>query len=682
VFQALNHPNTTAAPKDDVLATETETKSSKQMNSGSTSVVCDKEASAQPKKVVAAKTVAPTSEVKTAKMDAPAVVVAPVSELKTTKMDAPAVVVAPVSELKTAKKDATATAVAPKSELKTTKDAPAAAVAPKSELKTTKGAPAVAVAQKPELKTVKGAPAIAVAPKSELETAKGAPADVVVAERKTNVAEVPSALLLTSRKCATYCKLMYNAYPAALSKAAQQAWHDLVERGKIQPSDIFHEWQPLAFTPAKKYGHYAAQVVFESQFTDRAKLAQCFVDFAVECGFPAELAHLEFADDLAPTPYAAGAEVQASNHYVFGDKPAYNFKKHAAKFSSYAVAAQAFEHVDAVTGKPTTVMWLYLPGKTWDGTSCFNFMKEVVGRYYDTKNDTVLKAPELLTMINEAKEALNHPFYVLRFLLLLPIALFLNLSATLWEKAAAQHEPDLLASSGDREMAFLNLDAVQSKELCAAFKAAGLPPTAGLLYAVSTAYQRIVGVYPFGINVQASLQTRAFAPVVKERAFIGDWLIGPCYKVRHLGRAFSAALGRGPAEYWTPNDAKLLYQQLLHDVSTCTGAVRSAFLAREYGVVKGGPAPYQNQDLYCDLNRMNDSILFNNYGPREMHPSAKAVSWNWTGPGKLDCNTISVNGCTSITLASTLMGLDHVTEIRDEMHTILKDFVTKNQASA
>ena len=43
-----------------------------------------------------------------------------------------------------------------------------------------------------------------------------------------------------------------------------------------------------------------------------------------------------------------------------------------------------------------------------------------------------------------------------------------------------------------------------------------------------------------------------------------------------------------------------------------------------------------------------------------MHPEAKAVSWNWTGPGKLDCNTISVNGCTSITLASTVMGIEKV----------------------
>ena len=68
--------------------------------------------------------------------------------------------------------------------------------------------------------------------------------------------------------------------------------------------------------------------------------------------------------------------------------------------------------------------------------------------------------------------------------------------------------------------------------MCSAFKAAGMPPTAGLLYALATAYYRHVGCYPFGINLQASLQTLGFVPVIQERYFIGDWLIGPCYKVR------------------------------------------------------------------------------------------------------------------------------------------------------
>ena len=37
-------------------------------------------------------------------------------------------------------------------------------------------------------------------------------------------------------------------------------------------------------------------------------------------------------------------------------------------------------------------------------------------------------------------------------LLLLPLALFLNLSATLWEKADAKHTPHRLGAKGDREV--------------------------------------------------------------------------------------------------------------------------------------------------------------------------------------------------------------------------------------
>ena len=325
--------------------------------------------------------------------------------------------------------------------------------------------------------------------------------------------------------------------------------------------------------------------------------------------------NVSWDDTMEVRPYDERNCVQASNHYVHSDKECYNFKKHSKQgFSKYVAAIECYEALDEATNEWTTVVWLYLPGKTWDGTSCFNFLKEVINRYYGETNPNVVKAEEMLTMTDECKQALDSPFHILRYLLLLPLALFLNLSATLWEKADAKHTPQRLGAKGDREMAFLNLTAKQSKDMCAAFKATGMPPTAGLLYALCTAYKRHVGGYPFGINLQASLQTRGFTPVVKERYFIGDWLIGPCYKVRKTVKGLLAACGMGDAEYWQPEDAKALYTELINDVTNCKGRVREAFVAREYGVIKGGPAPYQNQNLYGDINRMNDSILFNNYG--------------------------------------------------------------------
>ena len=75
-------------------------------------------------------------------------------------------------------------------------------------------------------------------------------------------------------------------------------------------------------------------------------------------------------------------------------------------------------------------------------------MKEIVGRYHGETNPNVTKAAELLTLTDEASRALNSPLHILRFILLLPFALLLNLSATMWEKAEAKHEPQKLASSG------------------------------------------------------------------------------------------------------------------------------------------------------------------------------------------------------------------------------------------
>ena len=58
-------------------------------------------------------------------------------------------------------------------------------------------------------------------------------------------------------------------------------------------------------------------------------------------------------------------------------------------------------------------------------------------------------------------------------------------------------------------------------------------------------------------------------PLVKDRAFVGDWLIAPLHHVRSKGlKAYTLA------------DAQEAYVTLLNDLATCGGAVRRAFYAR------------------------------------------------------------------------------------------------------
>lgn len=87
---------------------------------------------------------------------------------------------------------------------------------------------------------------------------------------------------------------------------------------------------------------------------------------------------LTWDDTIKVRPYSDDNSVQASNHYLHTDKEGhtYNFKKHSKQgFSKYVAAIECYETKDEATGEWTTVFWLYLPGKTWDGTSCFNFLK-------------------------------------------------------------------------------------------------------------------------------------------------------------------------------------------------------------------------------------------------------------------------------------------------------------------
>ena len=496
------------------------------------------------------------------------------------------------------------------------------------------------------------------------------------------VKSIMEKIYLIEKKCVKYSKLMINNYPNVCNTSIKQMWKDITSEN-YKPTQIFDKWKPLIFEEQpQKNKHYAAQAVFRSQFKNRDKLRDCMFELGAEMSIPPESLYIEFDDKIIPTAYSDNNTSQTSNHYLFRDKINYNFKKHSKRFTNYIAAMQIFENLDEDTGEFTTVMWLYLPGKKLDGTSCFNFMKEIVGRYYGVKNTNVTKSEDILKIKPDAYYELNNPIFIIRFFLLLPFMLFFNLSATMWEKTEAIHEPQKLQSSGEREMSFLNLTAKESKDMCVAFRASSIPPSAGIIYMITNAYHRAVGNYPYGINIQVSLQTRSFTPVVKERYFIGDWLVGPCYTVRSYTKELLSHMKTREKTYFSIEDAKSMYEKLIHDVETTTGKVREAFIAREYGVVKGGPAPFQNHEMYGDLNRMSDSILFNNYGKRNMHMESKLVSWNWSGPGKLNCNTISVNGCTSITFASTLIGVDLLTKIRDDVKKMIKEYVSNtNQLS-
>ena len=79
-------------------------------------------------------------------------------------------------------------------------------------------------------------------------------------------------------------------------------------------------------------------------------------------------------------------------------------------------------------------------------------------------------------------------------------------------------------------------------------------------------------------------------------------------------------------------------------MKTGTGSVRDSFLARTYSINKGdGLVDFQKSETYTGKNYLNDSLMFNNYGLRYMDERSNPICWNWTGPGKLNCNCLSIN---------------------------------------
>lgn len=426
---------------------------------------------------------------------------------------------------------------------------------------------------------------------------------------------------------------------------------------------------------AEKYNHYAAQFVFQYKF-DVMTLRKALVDTGSNANIRQQHCFLSYEQNDSLNNFD-GTMAQNSNHYVYNEIEDYNFKKDCKKWTGYKVALDGW--YSEKEGKVTSVFWLFLPGKPWDGTSCFNFMKEVVSRYFEEPNYYVYNGYSF-KWNKQIQNTLNHPYYVLKHVFSIPKNIYLNNLCTQLQTEISKKKK--MGVMGDREMCFLNLTKEYSTSLTNALKKVelqddsfskkGLPPLSAILYAVVSSYHSVLDEYPVGVAIQASLLSYCFdkeeeqqIDKINNRFYIGDWLIGTFYQIRKEAE-------KQPIKMMF---MKKLYYKLVNELKSGTGAVRDAFLARTYSIVKGGPAPFQNEKTYSGYNELNDSILFNNYGLREINPNCNPISWNWTGPGKLCCNTINLNGQTSITFASTLLTIEEIKSIRDKTKEILDIFI-------
>jgi len=450
---------------------------------------------------------------------------------------------------------------------------------------------------------------------------------------------------------------MLLTYPLLLYKAMYQILVDLI-KFNFKASEIQKANKPLVnYKSYKKAAHYSCQLVFQKNFEDREKLEAIFQNLVAEAGMDPDVdCVIDWRDDEEPAShYDENHSKIAGDHYV-GEKGS-NFKIDGRIYRNYKLALAMFEkRATSMDDRETTVMQAHLPGLAWDGTSCFNFVKELVSRYYGIQNSNVFRADEIISMSPDAAATFDDKLSILRFIASVPLSIFKNTCAMQYMKS--KHVLGYPEScEGDRLFCMLNLSVDESAKLAKALKAHSdgrVAPTAALIYSAVTAYKEETGELPYCVPIQASLQTRAYEPLVKDRSFVGDWLIAPLHKIR------AAGLRR-----YTLADSQQAYETLLEELASCGNFVKRAFYARVFGVVKGGAAAFEKAPTYADSNCLCDSLFFNNYGVRTICEDSKCVSFNWSGAGKLNCNCILLNGRICIVFASQILPLPRLERIRD-----------------
>jgi len=310
-------------------------------------------------------------------------------------------------------------------------------------------------------------------------------------------------------------------------------------------------------------------------------------------------------------------------------------------------------------GKPT-VMHNGGSAEGWDGSSNFNFMKEVMRRYSGLAPKRVFAKPA----ISESSAAKFDDGSFALFLATLPINVFKNIAGAVWNNIRSAK---WAGGNGAfvPQIVSMNFTDEDSAKLLKGAKALNTSPFACFTYAAVKACKEVLGQQPTVVCNQASLQTRHY-PVAgqgKERDFVGDWLIGAVTPV---------------IDDYTLNEAATQYKTMVSDLDAVGPLTKKAVWAKAYGLANNGAAGFQIMPAFNDNVHIMDRCLFmNNYGSRTMPAESPFHTWNWNAPIWLGLNTIQVNGKTTTLIGSCMWSLEIVELLRDSMELTLRGIMAK-----
>ena len=334
---------------------------------------------------------------------------------------------------------------------------------------------------------------------------------------------------------------------------------------------------------------YALQLVL-AQPLDPQRLRVEFLRLAGEGGV--EEARCRFVvEEEAPNRFFAPTGGVEADHYVGAEHGA--ARNWVTGAPTWALSAALGVRLWNGAPDEPTVLHMYLAGSSWDGGSCFNFVKELVARYCGDKPQAIFRGRELALSGAAQRKLDTRPNFAQFLLLALPFNLALNLHSTVWRVLEAG-----LAGPGlGVRVTCLNFDEVDSGALVRGLKEKAAKPFAALSLAAVQAFAHVFGRAPVNIAMHASLATRGYEPHVAERNLVGDWVVAPLQRVPCDEREY------------TLQRAQYGYEVLLDELKSLTGAVARAFEAKAFGFALGGAAGREALPAYNDANRLLDSCI-------------------------------------------------------------------------
>lgn len=426
--------------------------------------------------------------------------------------------------------------------------------------------------------------------------------------------------------------------------------------------------------------YYPAMMVFDKPF-DKDRLTAVFKEMAKEAEYSDDEIRLTFEEEVPHKEFPQTSGAVEPDYYVengvFQNWACSHGTKHlpdsTARTGFYRGASVWLRVFNGSPGQPTVIN-VGLDGARFDGSSCFNYMKEIVNRYCGGKKTDFYQWGK--TQIDPDCAKKLDDWTTPGFLQHMTWALWKNGTNTYWNTLRSAccfggpcgcygsiAKSLLNADIADSKMALINFDKADSARLTQGCKTLGIKPFAAMTYSAVRAYKAILGHMPHALQQQSSLQTRYWhmdgqgKDPTKDRNYTGDWLLGPL---------------QYPAPDYTLKEAMKGYKSLLDDLDNCGPSVKRAFWAKAYGFFTQGSALFEVPWFYPDDSCLADGIFFNNYGIRDVHPDSGFRFWNWGAALGLGFNTICVNGVTTITCASSYTGLPVLRAIRDHAEATLR----------